>query len=209
MTNFSRECTALAILATVAACQQTVRETPRDCGGVTLRRAAAIGDVDTLRPCLDGNSITNQPDANGVTLLMIAAARGHGSVVEMLLSKGANPNARTTKDGVTPLMFAAAFNHLPVVQTLVKHGADVKSRDAGGRRTAVEWAIWRSVVTVAGQKPDKAAEDAIVKYLATQGGEVRQINFVEGILIFGGMPDITPLIEERQARTSPAPASQT
>ena len=41
---------------------------------------------------------------NGTTALMAAASMNKPAIVDMLLAKGANPNAQAANDGMTPLM---------------------------------------------------------------------------------------------------------
>ncbi len=58
---------------------------------------------------------------------MVAARSGKADVVEQLLPKGANANARAAR-GQTALMWAAAQRHPEVVKVLLAHGADVHAR---------------------------------------------------------------------------------
>jgi ankyrin repeat protein len=60
--------------------------------------------------------------------LMTAARLGHVETLELLLQRGANPNARDKKFGQTALMWAAG--HPEAVRLLVKHGADVRALTA-------------------------------------------------------------------------------
>jgi ankyrin len=58
---------------------------------------------------------------------MVAARSGYAEVVEQLLVKGANPNARGAR-GQTALMWAVSQRHPAVVKVLLAHGADVHAR---------------------------------------------------------------------------------
>src|SRR5215831_18498470 len=58
---------------------------------------------------------------------MTAARVGNPQVVEQLLGKGADPNARAAR-GQTALMWAVAQEHPDVVKVLLAHGTDVHAR---------------------------------------------------------------------------------
>jgi len=68
----------------------------------------------------------DQPDDAGYTRLAKAAFLGQQRVVEELLARGANPNART-KDDFWPLTCAAQKGHVDIVKVLVRAGADVRA----------------------------------------------------------------------------------
>lgn len=59
--------------------------------------------------------------------MMAAARAGYPEVVELLLAKGANPNARGTR-GQTALMWAVSQKHPEVVKALLRHHADIQLR---------------------------------------------------------------------------------
>ena len=63
----------------------------------------------------------------GETPVMVASRTGNPDVVEQLLAKGANVNARAAR-GQTALMWAVAQRHPDVVKVLLAHGADVQAR---------------------------------------------------------------------------------
>jgi len=66
------------------------------------------------------------------TLLFCAAARGHIGVVQVLLSGGADIDAR--QSGGEPALAAALANNQPeVAEALVAHGGDVNTEDRDGR----------------------------------------------------------------------------
>lgn len=71
-------------------------------------------------------------DKSGTSVLMYAARDATPELVETILSKNTNVNAKTA-DGWTPVMFAAAANpNLRVVELLLEAGADVNVRNADG-----------------------------------------------------------------------------
>ena len=71
--------------------------------------------------------------------LAYAAYNGHTEIVEYLLKRGAEIDAKT-ENGSTALFFASRFGHIETVRTLLKHQADptiVNDND----ETAVDWAL--------------------------------------------------------------------
>ena len=71
--------------------------------------------------------------------LAYAAYNGHTVIVEYLLKRGAEIDAKT-ENGSTALFFASRFGHIETVRTLLKHQADptiVNDND----ETAVDWAL--------------------------------------------------------------------
>src|SRR6185503_12422362 len=71
------------------------------------------------------------------TPVMVASRSGSTEVVEQLLAKGANVNARAAR-GQTALMWAVAQNHPDIVKVLLAHGADGHARSA----------VWSQVMAV-------------------------------------------------------------
>lgn len=77
-------------------------------------------------------------EEEGDTPLHKAANRGNKDVVELLLTKGADVNAKNT-EGVTPLHWAALQGEKYVAELLLARGADVNVKDTDGR-TPLHWA---------------------------------------------------------------------
>ncbi|CAN2103758.1 ankyrin repeat domain-containing protein [Wolbachia pipientis] len=94
-----------------------------------LVNSAAIGDIDSVKSFIEDDDIdVNSIDDDGYTALYQAAGGGHYSIVEYLLSKGANVNFKIESDdpalcGSTPLCYAAMNGHVDVAKTLIQHGA--------------------------------------------------------------------------------------
>jgi hypothetical protein len=78
-------------------------------------------------------------DADGLTPLMRAAARGDLAAVQSLLGTGADPNQATPAQRVTALMCAAYFGRTAVIDALLARGATLALKDAQGA-AAVDWA---------------------------------------------------------------------
>ena len=77
-------------------------------------------------------------DNQGNTALIDAALEGHAGCVRLLVSRGANKEARN-KSGTTALYWAARQGHSDCVRLLVEGGANMDSSDEN-RQTALLWA---------------------------------------------------------------------
>ncbi len=114
-----------------------------------LIAGAMSGDTKAVEAALAGGAEVNSRDADGITPLM-HAARGkspeianpnptdHPAVVELLIKRGANVNAKT-EAGFVALFWAARYGHEKVAKVLIDNGADVNATDNDGT-TALKWA---------------------------------------------------------------------
>lgn len=123
-------------------------ESPNADGETALHLVARSGNVEAAKLLLKAGAKVNAVEQfGGQTPLMWAAARRHPQMVELLLSKGADVNARSAvreyqrvataesraaprdRGGFTPLMYAARDNCGECVEVLLKHKADVNLSD--------------------------------------------------------------------------------
>ena len=123
-------------------------ESPNADGETALHLVARSGNVEAAKVLLKAGAKVNSRETFGEqTPLMWAAARRHPEMVELLLSKGADVNARGAvrdyqrvataesraaprdRGGFTPLMYAARDNCGECVEILLKHKADVNLAD--------------------------------------------------------------------------------
>jgi uncharacterized protein len=97
--------------------------------------AATIAGADNrVKQLIDAEpTLVTSYSHDGWTPLHLAAFFAQPAVVEALLARGADVNART-RNGTTntPLHAGAAGRNLDVVRALVQHGADVNARQEGG-----------------------------------------------------------------------------
>lgn len=77
------------------------------------------------------DTIVDKKDFSGRTPLLCAAKQGHVGLVDMLINKGADVNARDNQ-GWSGLMHAVHEGHLPCVQLLLDRNADVNVIDSSG-----------------------------------------------------------------------------
>lgn len=123
-------------------------QSPNADGESALHLVARSGKVEAAKLLLKaGAKVEAREQFGGQTPLMWAAARRHPEMVELLLSKGADVNARGAvrdykrvataesraaprdRGGFTPLMYAARSNCSECVEALIKHKADVNLAD--------------------------------------------------------------------------------
>jgi len=122
-------------------------------GYTPLHAAAASGSVEAVALLLANGADVNAPQTEkathrlmifgirygpfgllqgkGWTPLYAGVSSGSAGVVELLLAKGANVNAKYL-EGSTPLMFAADAGSVEIVKLLLAKGADVNARSEKG-----------------------------------------------------------------------------
>jgi uncharacterized protein len=142
---------------------------------VALFTAAEEGDRDTLERMLrEQPALVHERRRRheamfgrrwGVTALHLAAQRGDRALAELLLDRGADPEARASgtdrQGGGTALHWAAHYDQLPVVELLVERGVNVNpDEDAGNREGGV------------GKSFDLFEHGAIGRYLVEHGARV-------------------------------------
>jgi Ankyrin repeats (3 copies) len=87
-----------------------------------LRRAAEIGDLNSLQLLVDKHPEIDARDPSGRTALMMATLHGQAQAVEVLLAHGADPNAADAR-GTTPLQAAIAGAQPVIAAALRRAGA--------------------------------------------------------------------------------------
>ena len=76
----------------------------------TLIEAAKQGDLAGIASVLDSHpEFINQRDAKGATAIHYAAFSGHRTVVEQLVQRGADVNAKDAEFGATPAGWAIEY----------------------------------------------------------------------------------------------------
>jgi len=129
-----------------------------------LFAAARKGDLTALTALLaahpDKLQSRNQPYEH--TLLHVAAFEGHLPLVNLLLERGLDVNAREKGDNTYPMHWAAAAGHLEVVRRLADAGGDVVGHGDDHALEVIGWAsCWDGC--------DDAAHRAIVDLLVSRG----------------------------------------
>jgi len=106
-----------------------------------LHLAAHRGDIDKVRSSLEKGTKIDLRDKAMHTPLFYAASAGQMNVVDLLISKGADVNAKDSRGGETPLFYAGDAGQKNVVELLIAKGADINARGAQ-RSSALESAAW-------------------------------------------------------------------
>ena len=96
-----------------------------------------LGDKDALAALIEANPDVAKSDA----VMMGAVDFGHHELVQWLLTRGANVNARSSAGSRGTALHSAAWNgDLAMVKLLVAAGADVTARDEEHDNTPSGWA---------------------------------------------------------------------
>lgn len=103
--------------------------------------ACRLGDIEEVRYLLRTVPwLAQQPDANGLTPLHVAALGGRSDIVHLLLRYKADPNQKNSS-GMTPLHAAAMAGHVETARLLLLHGARPNDQDQRGN-TPLYCAAW-------------------------------------------------------------------
>ena len=95
------------------------------CGGPSIHQATIDGKIALIRRELSNGANVNQKNEDGCTLLHLAVQSGHKRIVELLIAKGADVNAKMVsgaKKGNTPLDAANETGNTETADLLRKHG---------------------------------------------------------------------------------------
>lgn len=92
-----------------------------------LLKAVRKGDAAAVKALLDAGVTANAKFRYDRSVLSFAADRGNREIVELLLAKGADVNAKDTYYGMTPLAAAVYAGHADVVRVMLAKGAEPAS----------------------------------------------------------------------------------
>jgi len=102
---------------------------------VSIHQAAMQGDLAAVKKLLEQNPalLEARDDDEGVTPLAYAAGFGRMEVLEFLVARGADVNARDPR-GLSALLLTVYTGQLQALRFLLDKGADVKSPGPSGMR---------------------------------------------------------------------------
>ncbi|HEY7236204.1 MAG TPA: ankyrin repeat domain-containing protein, partial [Gemmatimonadaceae bacterium] len=119
--------------------------------GATLRPPAAVslGRMDVVERLLRDDADCLRPGKLWGTLIVRAAERAPGAVIDALVAHGASPNVEDSPDtsvdgtlGYTPLHAAAFHGNAGAARALLARGASVTARDTRYFGTPIGWAAY-------------------------------------------------------------------
>ena len=96
--------------------------------GSDLIGAAYEDDAGAVARCLEEGAGANSKNRYGVSALSLACQNGNGTIVDLLLKAGADPDT-TLPGGETALMTAARTGRVDPVRSLLARGAAVTPTD--------------------------------------------------------------------------------
>ena len=120
----------------------------------SIHIAARTGNHEAVKQHLDAGTDVNAKGVQGFTLLQQAALESRSplggtiKVVELLIAKGADVNAKGSQRGSTSLHFATGGGHKEIVELLIAGGADVNAKNEDGE-TPLHNAAYRGRTIIA------------------------------------------------------------
>ena len=106
---------------------------------ISIHDAVLDGDIEAVKQHIAAGTDVNAIDDDwGAPPLHLAADQGYKEIVELLIAKGADVNAKN-KFGSTPMHKAARRGQKEVNELLIDNGADVNAKNNRGR-TALDLA---------------------------------------------------------------------
>ncbi len=127
-----------------------------------LVRASLQGDLATVKKLVESGVDVNGTDEHGMGPLLTFAP----SVMEFLLSHGADPNSQRNESGAPVLVGIAYMNHLECVRLLLERGADPNITNERSGETPLHCVLARS-----GEDVSAADRQSVTKLLIEHGAD--------------------------------------
>lgn len=143
----------LIFLSVFVLCQLIMARTYAQKKDKEFIQAIKTNDLGSIKKA--GKKFINLADEDGDFPLMIASLYGSTEMMELLLKKGADPNAGN-KNGETALMWSA--HDLEKIKLLVKYGADINMAAATGN----------TILLIASVGNDQLP---VIEFLVSQGAD--------------------------------------
>lgn len=145
-----------------------------------LVRASREGDLTTVRKLVESGAEVNSEDEHGMGPLLSFTP----SVIEYLLSIGANPNLQKNENGAPVLVGIAYMNSVECVRLLLDGGADPNAVTERTGETALHSSLSRSSENVSA-----ADRQVVVKLLIESGADPNRCT-IPGMKTFNFWRDV-------------------
>ena len=127
-----------------------------------IHNAAFSGNIETVKQHIAAGTDVNAMNKYGSTPLYEAVTGGHKDIADLLISKGADVNAKEAKNRITALHWAAWRGRKEIAELLIAKGANLNTKNNDGR-TPLHNAAWKGHVEIAklliGKNADVNAKD--------------------------------------------------
>ena len=153
---------------------------------------AAHNDLVGATELLRGGADPDVKDPLGYTPLMLAAARGHLQMVEMLLTAGADVHVLDDRVGSSALHRAAQCGNPAVALAIIRRGAHIDLQAPRNGHTALIDAVWHKRAPVVAALLDQGARVDVVARMGYTALD---------IAVRDGLEPIAALIRAREERT--------
>ena len=129
----------------------------------SLLKAVKSNNVQDVEEILASGININDMSKNSQTALHLAAGLGHDQIAKLLISNGAQIDAKDIDSGFTPLHYAVWFNQLKTVEMLIAKRANIHEV-TNLQNTPLDLAVKKSL-------------DDIVKLLISHGADTSMKDF--------------------------------
>ena len=130
--------TTLAAVVLVAGCGRSV----------DIHEAAKTGNIEAVKQHIAAGTDVNAMNKYGWTPLYEAVTGGHKDIADLLISKGADVNAKEAKNRITALHWAAWRGRKEIAELLIAKGANLNAKNNVGG-TPLHNAAWKGHVEIA------------------------------------------------------------
>lgn len=145
-----------------------------------LVRASQEGDLPAVRKLVEAGADVNSVGDHGMGPLLTFTP----SVMEYLLSKGADPNRQTNEGGHSVLLGLAYVNHAECVRLLLQAGADPNAAVGETGETPLH-----SALAGAGETATPAERHQVIKLLVERGADPNR-RTIPGVLSLAFWRDV-------------------
>jgi cytohesin len=101
-------------------------------GGIPLQAAVHVGKREAVQSLIEAGAYIDAKNEKGRTALHFAAMLDYRDILELLLDKGADVNAKDEEHGYTALHHAARLGKRNAAEMLIAKGANINAKDKQG-----------------------------------------------------------------------------